>query len=138
MNQSFPIPIVKKELLFQFIIITTLFALWGIANDLTTPMVSTFKKVMPELSHTQASLVQFAFYFGYFLMALPAALFIRKYSYKSGIIVGLILYATGGFLILSCSTLPKLHLLSYLSMGNYLWFSLFGNHFKSVNFIPGQ
>lgn len=92
------IPVVRKELLFQFIIITSLFALWGIANDLTNPMVSAFKKVMPELSNVQASLVQFAFYFGYFFMALPAALFIRKYSYKSGIILGLILYATGAFL----------------------------------------
>jgi FHS family L-fucose permease-like MFS transporter len=92
------IPVVRKELLFPFIIITSLFALWGIANDLTNPMVSAFKKVMPELSNVQASLVQFAFYFGYFFMALPAALFIRKYSYKSGIILGLILYATGAFL----------------------------------------
>ena len=92
------IPVVRKELIFPFIIITSLFALWGIANDLTNPMVSAFKKVMPELSNVQASLVQFAFYFGYFFMALPAALFIRKYSYKSGIIVGLALYATGAFL----------------------------------------
>ena len=98
MNQTTKIPVVKKELLFPFIIITSLFALWGIANDLTNPMVSAFKKVMPELSNTQASLVQFAFYFGYFFMALPAALFIRKYSYKSGIVLGLILYAIGAFL----------------------------------------
>lgn len=92
------IPVVRKELIFPFVIITSLFALWGIANDLTNPMVSAFKKVMPELSNMQASLVQFAFYFGYFFMALPAALFIRKYSYKSGIILGLTLYAIGAFL----------------------------------------
>ena len=98
MSNKISIPIVKKELLFPFIIITSLFALWGIANDVTNPMVSTFTKVMPELSNVQASLVQFAFYFGYFFMALPAALFIRKYSYKSGIILGLSLYAIGAFL----------------------------------------
>ena len=98
MNNTKKIPIVAKDLLFPFIIITSLFALWGIANDLTNPMVSAFKKVMPELSNTQASLVQFAFYFGYFFMALPAALFIRKYTYKSGIILGLTLYAIGAFL----------------------------------------
>ncbi|WP_366183125.1 L-fucose:H+ symporter permease [Flavobacterium ovatum] len=98
MNTTVNKPVVRKELLFPFIIITSLFALWGIANDLTNPMVSAFKKVMPELSNMQASLVQFAFYFGYFFMAMPAALFIRKYSYKSGIIVGLLLYATGAFL----------------------------------------
>ena len=81
------IPVVRKDLLLPFIIITSIFALWGIANDL-----------MPELSNVQASLVQFAFYFGYFFMAIPAALFIRKYSYKSGILLGLILYAMGTFL----------------------------------------
>ncbi len=91
-------PVVRKDLLFAFVIITSLFALWGIANDLTNPMVSAFKKVMPELSNTQASLVQFAFYFGYFCLALPAALFIRKYSYKSGIILGLSLYAIGALM----------------------------------------
>ena len=92
------IPVVRKDLFFPFIIITSIFALWGIANDLTNPMVSAFKKVKPELSNVQASLVQFAFYFGYFFMAIPAALFIRKYSYKSGILLGLILYAMGTFL----------------------------------------
>jgi len=98
MSTKEKIPVVRKELLFPFIIITSLFALWGIANDLTNPMVSAFKKVMPELSNVQASLVQFAFYFGYFFMALPAALFIRKFSYKSGIVLGLVLYAIGAFL----------------------------------------
>ena len=98
MSKTLKIPVVRKELLFPFIIITSLFALWGIANDLTNPMVSAFKKVMPELSNVEASLVQFAFYFGYFFMALPAALFIRRNSYKSGIILGLVLYAIGAFL----------------------------------------
>ncbi|WP_010522992.1 L-fucose:H+ symporter permease [Aquimarina agarivorans] len=91
-------PIVSKELLFPFVIITSLFALWGFANDVTNPMVTAFKKVMPELSWFQAYLVQFAFYFGYGCMAIPAALFIKKFSYKSGILLGLILYALGAFL----------------------------------------
>ena len=98
MSSKEKIPVVSKEVLIPFVLITSLFALWGIANDLTNPMVSAFKKVMPELSNTEASLVQFAFYFGYFFMALPAALFIRKFSYKTGIIVGLSLYAIGAFL----------------------------------------
>lgn len=107
MNKLKSIPVVRKELLFPFIIITSLFALWGIANDLTNPMVSAFKKVMPELSNVQASLIQFAFYFGYFFMALPAALFIRKYSYKSGIILGLVLYAIGAFLFYPAAALEE-------------------------------
>ena len=98
MDSSPSSSLVPKNLLLPFILITSLFALWGIANDLTNPMVSAFKKVMPELTNVQASLVQFAFYFGYFCMALPAALFIRKFSYKSGIILGLIFYAIGAFM----------------------------------------
>jgi len=107
MSKIKSIPVVRKELLFPFIIITSLFALWGVANDLTNPMVSAFKKVMPELSNVQASLVQFAFYFGYFFMALPAALFIRKFSYKSGIILGLTLYAIGAFLFYPAAALEE-------------------------------
>ncbi|MEM9340914.1 MAG: L-fucose:H+ symporter permease [Bacteroidota bacterium] len=100
-------PIVSKELLVPFIIITSLFALWGFANDVTNPMVTAFKKVMPELSWFQAYLVQFAFYFGYGCMAIPAALFIRWKSYKAGIVLGLILYATGAFLFYPASSLEN-------------------------------
>jgi len=90
--------VIGQGFLLPFILITSLFFLWGIANDMTNPMVSAFKKVMPELSNAQAALVQMAFYGGYATMAIPAALFIRKYSYKSGILVGLALYATGALL----------------------------------------
>lgn len=131
MNQFKKIPVVSKEFVFQFIIITILFALWGIANDLTTPMVSTFKKVMPELSNTQASLVQFAFYFGYFFMALPAALFIRKYSYKSGIILGLLLYAIGAFLFY-----PAAHYQSYTFFLVSLWVITCGLAFLETTSNP--
>ncbi|PZX92711.1 L-fucose:H+ symporter permease [Flavobacterium aquariorum] len=131
MNLSKKIPVVSKEFVFQFIIITILFALWGIANDLTTPMVSTFKKVMPELSNTQASLVQFAFYFGYFFMALPAALFVRKFSYKSGIILGLILYATGAFLFY-----PAAHYQSYTFFLVSLWVITCGLAFLETTSNP--
>jgi MFS transporter, FHS family, L-fucose permease len=80
-----------------FILITALFALWGFANDITNPMVSAFKTVL-QMSNFRASLVQLAFYGGYFTMAIPAALFIRKYSYKTGIMIGLGLYALGALL----------------------------------------
>ena len=91
------IPVVSKSILLPFILITSLFSLWGFANAVTDPMVTAFKKVL-ELDNFQASLVQLAFYGGYFTMALPAALFIRKYSYKVGILIGLTLYATGALL----------------------------------------
>ena len=92
-------PLVPKKYLITFILITSLFALWGFANDITNPMVAAFQTVM-ELSVAKASMVQFAFYGGYATMAIPAALFIRKYSYKSGILLGLGLYAVGAFLFI--------------------------------------
>ena len=91
--------LVEKKYLATFIIVTTLFALWGFANDITNPMVAAFQTVM-ELSAAKASMIQFAFYGGYATMAIPAALFIRRYSYKSGILLGLGLYATGAFLFI--------------------------------------
>ena len=92
-------PLVERKYLIPFILITSLFALWGFANDITNPMVAAFQTVM-ELSATKASMVQFAFYGGYATMAIPAALFIRRFSYKSGILLGLALYAIGAFLFI--------------------------------------
>lgn len=89
--------LVEKKYLFTFILITSLFALWGFANDITNPMVAAFQTVM-EISATKAAFVQFAFYGGYATMAIPAALFVRKYNYKSGILLGLALYAVGAFM----------------------------------------
>lgn len=91
--------LVEKKYLLPFILITSLFALWGFANDITNPMVAAFQTLM-ELPAAEASLVQFAFYGGYATMAIPAALFIRKYSYKSAILLGLALYAVGAFLFI--------------------------------------
>ena len=89
--------VVSKKILFPFILVSSLFALWGFANAVTDPMVQAFKKVL-ELSNSEAAWVQMAFYGGYFCMALPAALFMRKYSYKVGILIGLGLYAIGALL----------------------------------------
>ena len=82
-----------------FILITSCFALWGFANDITNPMVKAFSKIF-RMSVTDGALVQVAFYGGYFAMAFPAAIFIRRYSYKAGILQGLGLYAVGAFLFL--------------------------------------
>ncbi len=83
--------------LIPFILITSCFALWGFANDITHPMVKAFSKIF-RMNVTEGTLVQVAFYAGYFVMALPAAIFIRKFSYKAGILLGLALYAIGAFL----------------------------------------
>ena len=82
-----------------FIVVTCCFALWGFANDITNPMVKAFSKIF-RMSVTDGTLVQVAFYGGYFCMALPAALFIRRHSFRSGIVLGLALYALGVLLFI--------------------------------------
>ncbi len=86
--------------LVPFILITACFALWGFANDITNPMVKAFSKIF-RMSVTEGALTQVAFYGGYFAMALPAAMYIRKYTYKKGILMGLGLYAAGAFLFIA-------------------------------------
>ena len=83
--------------LIPFMLITSCFALWGFANDITNPMVKAFSKIF-RMSVTDGALVQVAFYGGYFAMAFPAAMFIRKYSYKAGVLMGLGLYAIGALM----------------------------------------
>lgn len=92
-------PLVPRRYVVTFVLITLLFALWGFANDITNPMVAAFQTVM-DLSAAKASMVQFAFYGGYATMAVPAALFIRRFNYKSGVLLGLGLYAVGAFLFI--------------------------------------
>ena len=95
-------PLLPAKLIIPFILVTTLFFAWGFANDITNPMVKAFSKIF-RMSVTDGALVQLAFYGGYFAMAFPAALFIRKYSYKSGILFGLTLYAGGALLFIPAS-----------------------------------
>jgi len=90
-------PVVPRQYIYPFVLVTSLFALWGFANDVTNPLVAVFKDVF-VIDNAQSTWVQMAFYGGYATMALPAAIFIRKFSYKSGIIVGLLLYAAGALL----------------------------------------
>ena len=92
-------PVIPPKILWAFVLVTSLFALWGFANDITNPMVAAFKNIL-LISNFESSLVQFAFYGGYCVMAIPAALFIKRFSYKSGILVGLGLYATGCLLFI--------------------------------------
>ena len=93
---------IEKKYLLPFCLVTVLFLLWGIANNMTDTLLSAFKRIM-SMSDTQTSLIQFAFYGSYFCFALPAALYIRKYSYKSGVILGLALYAAGAILFFPAS-----------------------------------
>ena len=85
-SNTSPVPpktsVVPLQILYPFILVTSLFALWGFANDITNPMVAAFKTIL-QTSYFESSLVQFAFYGGYCVMAIPAALFIKRFTYKS-------------------------------------------------------
>ena len=89
----------EKKYLLPFALVTSLFLLWGLANNMTDTLLAAFKRIM-DMSDAQTSLIQFAFYGSYFCFALPAAIFIRRHSFKSGIILGLLLYAAGAILFL--------------------------------------
>ena len=100
MKDSRKIPVIGDgtwAAVVPFALITFCFALWGFANDVSTPLVKSFSKIF-RMSVTEGTLVQVAFYGGYFAMAFPAAMFIRRYSYKAGVMLGLGLYALGAFL----------------------------------------
>ncbi len=92
-----------KSFIVPFVLVTSLFFFWGVANNMTDTLLAAFKKIM-SMSDFQTSLIQLSFYGSYFCFALPAALFIRKKSYKAGILLGIILYALGCFLFYPASS----------------------------------
>ena len=108
--------LVGKKYLVPFVLITSLFALWGFANDITNPLVAAFQTVM-EISNAKASLIQFAFYGGYATMAIPAALFVQRFNYKKGILLGLLLYAIGALLFIPAA---QFEVFSYFLVSLYI------------------
>lgn len=101
--------LVPRNYILPFALVTTLFALWGFANDITNPLVAAFRDVF-VISNAQSAWIQTAFYGGYATMALPAALFIRKFSYKSGILLGLALYATGAMIAIPAAQMVNFNI----------------------------
>ncbi|HOJ66878.1 MAG TPA: L-fucose:H+ symporter permease, partial [Paludibacteraceae bacterium] len=110
MKSDTKIPLLKgsdgTNYLIPFILVTSLFFFWGVANNMTDTLLSAFKNIM-EMSDFQTSFIQMAFYGSYACFAIPAALLIRKYTFKHGIVVGLSLYALGTFLFYPASQLAS-------------------------------
>ncbi|QDH77913.1 L-fucose:H+ symporter permease [Echinicola soli] len=102
MNNPSKAALVSKATLWPFILLTSLFLLWGLANNMTDTLLAAFKKIL-SMTDTQTSLIQLAFYGAYFCLALPAAIYIKKYTYKSGVLLGLGLFAVGGLLFYPAS-----------------------------------
>ncbi len=97
-SQQKSAPMIPKEILWPFILLTSLFAWWGLANNMTDTLLAAFKKIM-SMSDSQTALIQVVFYgAGYGLLAIPAAIFIKKYTYKAGVLLGLGLYILGALL----------------------------------------
>jgi FHS family L-fucose permease-like MFS transporter len=96
--------IIPREYLVPFVLITSCFALWGFANDITNPMVEAFSRIF-NMGVGGGTWVQVVFYGGYGAMAFPAAFFIKRFTYKAGILVGLGLYATGALLFIPASAI---------------------------------
>src|SRR6201994_2935500 len=93
----------KNKYLFPFILVTSLFFLWAFLHN-TNPILIPHLKKACQLTDTQSSFIDSAVYLGYFLIAIPAGLFVHKYDYKKGIILGLVLYAVGAFLFIPAAS----------------------------------
>ncbi len=98
--------IASKEIMLPFILVTALFFFWGIPNNLNDILIKQFMKSF-ELSRFEAGLLQSAFYMGYFLLSIPAALIMRKFSYKTGLVIGLLLFSIGTFLFYPAALIGK-------------------------------
>lgn len=94
--------IIPRSILWPFILLTSCFAWWGLANNMTDTLLAAFKKIM-SMSDFQTSWIQLAFYGSYFCLALPAAIYIKKFTYKSGVLLGLGLFVLGSLLFYPAS-----------------------------------
>ncbi|MCC9135583.1 L-fucose:H+ symporter permease [Pontibacter silvestris] len=104
-------PLISSGNTWAFVLITSLFFLWGLANNMTDTLLAAFKRIM-SMSDFQTSWIQMAFYGSYFCLALPAAILIKKYSYKTGILLGLGLFILGSLLFYPASiTMSYTHFL---------------------------
>ncbi|MDZ7723487.1 MAG: L-fucose:H+ symporter permease [candidate division KSB1 bacterium] len=111
---------IPRDILWPFILLTSCFAWWGLANNMTDTLLAAFKRIM-SMSDTKTALIQVVCYgAGYGLLAIPAAIYIKKYSYKSGVLLGLGLYSIGALLFY-----PAMLTASYLNFLGAIWI-LFG------------
>src|SRR6056297_1936147 len=94
--------VVERKYLIPFILVTTLFFMWGLANNMTDTLLAAFKRIM-SMSDFQTSWIQIAFYGSYFCLALPAAILIKKFTYKTGVLLGLGLFIAGALLFYPAS-----------------------------------
>ena len=113
-NSEASTKLVPRKILLPFILLTSCFAWWGLANNMTDTLLAAFKRIM-SMSDFQTSWIQIAFYGSYFCLALPAAIFIKKFSYKAGVLLGLGLFILGSLIFYPASiTMNYFHFLAAL------------------------
>ena len=106
--------LIPKANLLPFVLLTSCFAWWGLANNMTDTLLAAFKRIM-SMSDFQTSWIQLAFYGSYFCLALPSAIFIKKFTYKAGVLLGLGLFVIGSLLFYPASlTMNYFHFLAAL------------------------
>jgi FHS family L-fucose permease-like MFS transporter len=98
--------LIKKEYLVPFILVTALFLFWGIPGNMNDILIKQFMKSF-ELTRLQAGLIQSAYYMGYFVLAIPAGLLMRRFGYKAGLVTGLLLFALGALLFWPAAIIGK-------------------------------
>ena len=128
--------IVPGKFLYPFILVTSLFALWGFANDITNPLVKGFKDIF-QITNEQSSWVQRAFYGGYATMAIPAALVLRVKSYKWGIIIGLLLLCDRCTVVHSGQLVHAIFDVPGSAIYPYVWLGVSGNRSQPVHPFDG-
>lgn len=101
------VPVVPKNIILPFFLLSTCFAMWGLSNNMTDPLVKAFLNIFDDMSISQTALIQNAFYGAYFWLAIPGAIIARKYGYKKGVLVGLAMYIVGGLLFYPASLLMQ-------------------------------
>src|SRR5690606_34190287 len=92
----------RHDNILPLVLVTSLFFFWGVANNMTDTLLSAFKRIM-SMTDFQTSWIQVAFYGSYFCLAIPAAIYIKKYTYKSGVLLGLGLFAFGSLMFYPAS-----------------------------------
>ena len=109
------IPLVGRQYLVPFILITSLFFLWGFAHAILNVLNKHFQEIL-DITKTHSAFIQMTMYMGYFIMAIPAGFFISRFGYRRGVVFGLLLYGVGSLLFI-----PGQHYLSF----NLFLFALF-------------
>ncbi|MGL5273011.1 MAG: MFS transporter, partial [Phocaeicola sp.] len=109
------VPLVERAYFVPFLLVTSLFFLWGFAHAILDVLNKHFQEVL-VITRTHSAMIQVLFYLGYFVMAIPAGLFISKYGYRKGVIFGLLVYGIGSLMFI-----PGDYFMSF----NFFLFSLF-------------